>query len=164
MGDELDVKKRVIKDEIDKLRHEYKVELPQKIADARAYGDLKENAEYHAARERQSFVKARISQLSEQLSKLSDINMGSIPEDRIGYGSSVTVFDFDSEEIIDFTIVSPNEVEPSSGKISLSSPIGAALNNKYAGDEVEITIPAGKKRYLVQKLTTMHGNEFIAKK
>jgi transcription elongation factor GreA len=162
MGDDLDVKKRVLKDEIEKLKHEFKVELPQKISEARAYGDLKENAEYHAARERQSFVKARISQLSEQLSKLHDMNMGTIPEDKVGYGSSLTVYDIDSEDTIELTLVSPNEVDPSNGKISLSSPIGAALNNRSAGDSVEITIPAGKKRYLIKKLTTIHGNEFIA--
>jgi transcription elongation factor GreA len=162
MSENIDEKKRTIKDELEKLRYEFKVELPKKISQARSYGDLKENADYHASRERQSFVKARISQLNSQLSQLNNIDVTRLEENKVGYGSRVTVLDLESNEIIEFTFVHPNEVKPSEGKISVSSPIGAALNNRCAGDEVEAAIPTGKKKYLIQKLVTFHGNEFIA--
>ncbi len=157
MSIDLEAKKKELKAEIDKLNHEFKIELPKKIAEARAYGDLKENAEYHAARERQSFVKARISQLSDQLARLSDIDLANIPTDKIAYGSEVTVLDKVTEDTIEFRIVSSNEVNPSEGKISLSSPIGKALHNKGVGEEVEVVIPAGKRLYIVEKLVTIHG-------
>ena len=98
MSEDIELKKKQIKDEIDQLQHEFKIELPKVIAEARAYGDLKENAEYHAARERQSFVKARIGQLSEQLARLNDIDISALPHDKIGYGSTVTVIDEDSDD------------------------------------------------------------------
>lgn len=158
MSAELESKKQIIRDELEKLKYEFKVDLPKKISEAREYGDLKENAEYHAARERQSFVKARIAQLTDQLNKLNDLNISDIPADRIGYGSTVTVLDIDNEDDMTFTFVSSNEVKPAEGKISLSSPVGMAMQNKMVGDEVVIQIPAGKKRYLVKKIITMHGN------
>lgn len=161
MSSDLDQKKQKIKEELDQLQYEFKVELPKVIAEARAYGDLKENAEYHAARERQSFVQARIGQLAEQLAQLDNIDVSNLPADRIGFGSSVTVYDLISEDRIDFTFVSPNEVDPSQGKISLSSPIGTALQNKTAGEEVEVIIPAGKRKYFIERLVTIHGNEFF---
>ncbi len=164
MSVDLNEKKLKIKEELDQLQYEFKVELPKVIAVARAYGDLKENAEYHAARERQSFVQARIGQLAEMLAQLDSIDVSNLPQDKIGFGSTVTLYDIKDEEKIVFTFVSPNEVSPSDGKISLSSPLGTALQNKTAGDEVEITIPAGKKKYFVEKLVTIHGNEFKKKR
>lgn len=164
MSNDLNEKKLKVKEELDQLQYEFKVELPKVIAVARAYGDLKENAEYHAARERQSFVQARIGQLAEMLAQLDSIDVSNLPQDKIGYGSTVTLYDISDEESIVFTFVSPNEVSPPDGKISLSSPLGTALQNKTAGDEVEITIPAGKKKYFVEKLVTMHGNEFKKKR
>jgi len=161
MSAELEAKKQIVRDELEKLKYEFKVELPKRISEAREYGDLKENAEYHAARERQSFVQARIAQLTDQLNKLNDINMTDIPEDKVGYGSTVTVVDLDLDDEIVFTFVSSNEVNPSEGKISVSSPIGAAMQNKSAGDVVEVVIPAGKRKYLVKKITTIHGNELV---
>jgi transcription elongation factor GreA len=142
MSNDIELKKKQLKEELEQLKYDFKVELPKVIAEARAYGDLKENAEYHAARERQSFVQARIGQLSEQLAQLNDLNISNIPRDRIGYGSTVTVIDKGSGDPVSFTFVSSNEVNPSEGKISLSSPIGMALSNKTAGEEVQITIPA----------------------
>jgi transcription elongation factor GreA len=164
MSEDIDNKKKIIKDEIDKLNYEFKVELPKKISEARAYGDLKENAEYHAARERQSFVKARISQLSDQLQKLGELDISTIPDDRIGYGSTVQVLDTDSEDNIEFTLVSQDAVDPSEGKISLSSPVGAALMNRTVGEEIEIAIPAGKRRYFIERVITIHGRELKAGK
>jgi transcription elongation factor GreA len=160
MSENLDEKKREIKDELEKLRYEFKVDLPKKIAQARSYGDLKENADYHASRERQSFVKARISQLNNQLSQLNNIDLSRIDENKVGYGSRITVLDIESNEKFEFTFVHPNEVKPSEGKISVNSPIGSALNNRSVGEEVEVAIPVGKKKYLIQKLVTFHGNEF----
>lgn len=154
----LENNREAIKKELEKLKYEFKIELPRKIAEARAYGDLRENAEYHAARERQSFVKARIAQLSEQLSRLNDIDLSKIRPDCVGFGSSVVVLDKDAGKEIEFSFVSPQEVNPSEGKISLSSPIGQALNNKKAGEEVVVNIPAGKKTFIIQKLITIHGN------
>ncbi len=157
---DIEEKKKQIKAELDQLKYEFKVELPRVISEARAYGDLKENAEYHAARERQSFVQARIGQLSEQLAQLNDIDVSSLPTDRIGYGSTVTLYDISEEERVVFMFVSSNEINPSEGKISLSSPIGMSLQNRQAGEEVEAVIPAGKKSYYIEKLVTIHGNEF----
>jgi len=161
MSAELEEKKQKVRDELEKLKYEFKVDLPKRISEAREYGDLKENAEYHAARERQSFVKARIAQLTDQLNKLNDLNMTDIAEDKVGYGSTVTVLDMELDDEIVFTFVSSNEVNPSEGKISVSSPIGAAMQNRKAGEEVEVNIPAGKRKYLIKKIVTIHGNEFL---
>ena len=159
MTSELDDKKQAIRDELDKLKYEFKVELPKKIAHARSYGDLKENADYHAARERQSFVKARMGQLIEQLAQLNDLNFDNIAKDKIAYGSLVTLLDLDVDDRVEFKFVSSNEVDPSKGKISLSSPIGVALQNKKVGEEVQVNTPAGKRSYLIEKIVTIHGNE-----
>lgn len=161
MSSELEMNKQKVRDELEKLKHEYKVDLPKIISEAREYGDLKENAEYHAARERQSFVKARIGQLIEQLNQLNDLNLTDIPDDKVGYGSSVTVVDVDTDDEVTFTFVSSNEVSPSEGKISVSSPIGAAMQNRSAGDTVTVVIPAGKRNYLIKKIVTIHGNELV---
>ncbi len=155
----IDAQKQGIRDELEKLKNEFKIELPKRIAEAREYGDLKENSEYHAARERQSFVQARIAQLTDQLNRLNDINVSDIPDDRIGFGSIATVYDEIEEEEIVFQFVSSSEVNPSEGKISPSSPIGAALMNKTPGESVEIVIPAGKKQYLIKKIVTINGTE-----
>ncbi len=161
MNNDIETKKEMVKEELERLKYEFKVELPRKISEARAYGDLRENAEYDAARERQAFVKARISQLSVQLSKLNEIDFSRIKEDRIGYGSQVTVIDRESGDRMDLTIVSSEEVNTSEGKISLASPIGLALNDKSAGEEVEVNIPAGKRKFYIEKIRTVHGVEHI---
>ena len=100
---DINSQKQDLRDELEKLKNEFKIELPKKIAEAREYGDLKENAEYHAARERQSFVQARIAQLTEQLNQLNDINVSDIPDDSIGFGSVVTVYDEIEEEELVFS-------------------------------------------------------------
>lgn len=163
MGDGIDAKRQSIREELDRLNYEYKVEIPKRIAEARAYGDLKENAEYHAARERQGMVKARISQLNGQLGQMKELNIDAIAEDKIGFGSSVSVVDMDSDDRLEFVFVMPDDVDPSEGKISLSSPIGTALQNRQAGDTVEAVIPAGKRRYFIEKIVTIHGNVFEKK-
>jgi transcription elongation factor GreA len=163
MAENIDSKRQSVREELDKLNYEYKVEIPKRIAEARAYGDLKENAEYHAARERQGFVKARISQLNAQLRQMKELDLNSIADDRIGFGASVTVLDLDTNERIELALVSPDSIDPSAGRISLSSPIGIALQNKQAGEEVAVAIPAGKRNYYIEKIVTIQGNIFEKK-
>lgn len=160
----LEEKKIELKEEIEKLKYEFKVDLPKRIAEARAYGDLRENAEYDAARERQAFVKARISQLSEQMSRLSEISTSDVAAHKVSYGTVVTVIDLDSDDRTEFTIVSSNEVNPSEGKISLSSPIGQALANRSVGEEIIVTIPSGKRKYYIEKIVSLSGETFEAVK
>ena len=162
MSNDIEAKKEQLREELEQLKYEFKVDLPKRISEARAYGDLKENAEYHAARERQSFIQARISQLTEQLSQLNDLNVNNIPDAVVGYGSTVTVLDRNTDDRVEFTFVSSNEVNPSQGKISLSSPIGVALQNRKVGEEVEVTIPAGKRSYYIEKILTIHGTVYTA--
>lgn len=162
MSNGIENNREALKKELERLKYEFKIELPKRIAEARAYGDLRENAEYHAARERQAFVKARIAQLSEQLSRLSSIDFTKIKPDCVGLGSTVIVLEKETGKEQEFTFVSPQEVNPSEGKISLSSPIGQALNNKKVGDEVVVNVPAGKKTFIIQKLITVHGNIYEA--
>jgi len=160
MGEDIEAKKRKLKEELEQLKIELKVEIPKRLTEARAYGDLRENAEYEAAKERQAFVNARITQISSQISELSNLKVGDIQRDRIGFGSVVRLRDVDEGAVLEFTFVSSNEVKPSEGKISLSSPIGMALQNRFVGDVVEVNIPAGKRKYLVEKITTIHGDVY----
>jgi transcription elongation factor GreA len=160
MEEGIQAEKQKIKGELEQLRYEFKVEIPRRIAEARVYGDVRENAEYEAAKERQAFVQARITQLSNQLSQLNSINLSDILRDRIGFGSTVVIRDLDTEDSIELTFVSPNEVKPSEGRISLSSPFGLSLQNRTAGDVVEVNVPAGRRRYRVEKFTTFHGDVF----
>lgn len=157
MSTEIEAKKEMVKEELERLKYEFKVELPKRISEARAYGDLRENAEYDAARERQAFVKARISQLTTQLTRLNEIDFSRIKNDRVGYGSRVVIIDRESKSSMEVTIVSSEEVNTSEGKISLASPIGLALSDKTVGEQVEVNIPAGKRTYYIQKITTVHG-------
>ena len=156
---ELEAKKQAIREELDQLKYQFNVELPQKIAEAREHGDLKENADYHAARERQGFVNEKIAQLTEQLAKLSNVDVDAIPKDRVGLGSKVHIEEASGMKM-EFTFVTDAETNPGEGKISLSTPFGRALNGKCAGDEVEVVLPVGAKKFVLKKLVTVHGNEF----
>jgi transcription elongation factor GreA len=160
MEESIESRKQKLREELERLKIEFKVELPKRIAEARAYGDMRENAEYEAAKERQAFVNARITQLSNQLSQLNSFNMSDISKEKIGFGSTVIVRDLESGDRMEFTFVSPNEVKPSERRISLSSPFGQALSNRSAGDTVEVNIPAGKRAYIIEKFTTFHGDTF----
>ncbi|MBU1076055.1 MAG: transcription elongation factor GreA [Spirochaetes bacterium] len=152
-----------LKAELVKLKHEYDVELPAQIAEAREHGDLKENADYHAARERMGFVKGKIAHLNEQLERLHSIDLSNIPEDNIGFGSKVTLLDLDTDAESTITFVSEGEIDPLKGKITMATPYGRALAGKKPGEEVEVQIPAGTKKFLIKSLETIHGNEFSAK-
>lgn len=147
---------RKIQEELEELEKEYRFELPKLIGEAVAQGDLSDNAEFQAAKQRQEFVQARIVHLKERLSSLSMINMASIPHDRVGFGSVVALEDLDSGEERTFTIVLPEEVDPAVGKISVRSPVGQSLIGKQEGDEVRIKTPRGTNNYIVNTLETLH--------
>jgi transcription elongation factor GreA len=162
MTDSIEQKKKALLDEIDKLREEYQVELPKRIAEARSQGDLSENAEFDAARERQAFLKARIAQLSHLVSQYNDVASSPADEKSVGFGSVVVVLELNSNTRSEYTIVHPIEVDPSEGKISLGSPVGRALQNRTVGEEVIVTVPAGEKRFFIEKITSLHGSVFTA--
>jgi transcription elongation factor GreA len=122
-------------------------------------GDLRENAEYHAALERQSYVKARIGQLRERLSELGKLDLGQISRDRVGLGSRVTLLDLDSDEEITYELVVPEMSDLETGLISIASPIGRGLVGRRQGDEVRIQIPSGSKSFEVLGLQTLHDRE-----
>ena len=142
--------------ELRALEREFRVELPREIKAALAMGDLRENAEYHAALERQSFVKARIGQLRERLSDLNTVNMSQIPRDRVGIGSRVTLLDLDSDQEIVYELVVPEAADLRKGLISVNSPVGRGLVGKKPEDQVTIRIPSGAKRFEVLELETVH--------
>ena len=151
----IDIKKR-LEEEIRTLDHELKIQLPKEIQKAREHGDLRENAEYKAAKERQSFLQARIGQLSTRLAALSMVNLDRIPKDKVGLGSTVTLRETASGDQIVYDLVTPEEADPTLGRISPSSPIGKSLLNHEEGDVVEVRVPSGRKEYEVVKLVTVH--------
>jgi len=151
----IDLKKR-LQDEILLLEHELKVTLPKEILKAREHGDLRENAEYKAAKERQSFLQARTAQLHRRMAALNMVNHDRIPRDKVGLGSLVTVAVEDSGEETVFEIVVPEDADPTIGRISPSSPIGKCLLGHEEGDTVEVRVPAGVRSYEIRKLVTMH--------
>jgi transcription elongation factor GreA len=142
--------------EIEKLRYELNVELPEEIGRARELGDLSENAEYQAAKERQDYVRARLGQLSERMSQLSILDFSRIPRDKIGLGSTVTVIDLDTEKKHTYTLVISEEADASVGKVSSGSPIGRALLNKQVGDEVEVKVPGGSRELEILSFKTIY--------
>jgi transcription elongation factor GreA len=145
-----------LKKELADLQYELSHKLPKDLEEARAHGDLSENAEYEAAKNRQEFVRARIAQIQGRIRELSLYNIQSIPQGVVAYGSRVTVEDLDEGASQVFEIVFPEEVNAAAGQISLSSPLGRALLNKSVGDEVEVQTPRGKRSYQITELVTMH--------
>ncbi|HEX3746565.1 MAG TPA: transcription elongation factor GreA [Bryobacteraceae bacterium] len=150
-----DIKKK-LQDEIATLDYELHVELPKEILKARLHGDLSENAEYHAAKERQGFVNARIMQLKKRLADISMVDFTKIPHDRVGLGSIVVVLDTKRDEEITYNLVTTEEADAAHGKVSTTSPIGRALLGKVVGDEVKVQSPGGVKELEILKLTTIH--------
>ncbi|HYZ84017.1 MAG TPA: transcription elongation factor GreA [Bryobacteraceae bacterium] len=151
--------KKKLQDEIAVLEHEMHVELPKEIGRARAHGDLRENAEFHAAKERQRFVDARLAQLKSRLAELSLIDLTKIPRDKVGLGSTVVVLDLKKEEEITYKLVTSEEADVSKGLISTNSPIGRGLLGKKVGDEVKFSIPGGTREMEILKLTTIHDSQ-----
>lgn len=144
-----------IDDEMGQLDHELKIDLPERIQKAVELGDLRENAEYKAALERQQFVQARMSHLSQRQSELAQIEVKNLPSDRVGFGSKVTVKDLDLGEDFDFTIVAGDYVDFDAGQISFASPIGQGLLGARKEEEVTVTLPAGERRYRILELLTL---------
>jgi len=150
-----DLKKK-LQDEITALEYELRNELPKEILKARAHGDLSENAEYHAAKERQAYVNARLGQLQARLREFSMVDVSRIPRDRVGLGSSVVVLDLVKDEEVTYNLVTSEEADAVNGKISTSSPIGKGLLGKRVGDTVKIQIPGGMREMEILSLTTIH--------
>src|SRR5450432_452451 len=148
--------KRKLQEEMNALEHELVHELPKEIKKAAALGDLSENAEYHMAKQRQEFVKARLRQLGARMADLALINMDNIPKDRVGLGSTVKVFDNTKNAEVEYKLVTSEESDVAAGKISTTSPIGRALLNKKVGDEVIVVSPNGKRELEILKLSTIH--------
>ncbi len=148
--------KKKLEEEIAALEYELRNELPKEILRARAHGDLSENAEYHAAKERQRLVDARLAQLKQRLRELSMVDLSRIPRDRVGLGSTVVVLDLARQEEITYKLVTSEEADVASGRISTSSPIGRGLLGKGVGDTVRIESPGGVRELEILELTTIH--------
>lgn len=151
----LDLKKK-LEEEIAALDIELRIDLPREISKARAHGDLSENAEYHAAKERQGIVNARLGQLRARLRELSMIDLTRIPRDRVGLGSSVTVLDLTKDEEITYRLVTSEDADVAAGRISTTSPIGKGLLGKQVGDTVKVQIPGGMREMEIIQLVTIH--------
>ena len=144
-----------IEDEIERLTHELNVELPERIKIAMEHGDLRENSEYKSAKERQSFVEARLNHLTSRMSELSKIDVSDMAYDKVGFGSRVTVLDVAAKEEYEFTITAGDFIDLDAGQVSLASPIGRGLMGAGEGEEVTIELPAGSRQYKVKKLLTL---------
>jgi len=145
-----------LKDEIKALEEELHVELPRALKVAREHGDLSENADYDAAKERQGFVNARLGQLKKRLAELSMVNFDNIPHGKVSFGSRVTLYDLEKEEEVAYKLVMSEDADVAKGLISTSSPIGRALMGKEEGDEVDVQTPGGVKSFEITKLVTIH--------
>jgi transcription elongation factor GreA len=153
------MKARILKrfeDEIMQLERELKTELPKEIQRARELGDLRENAEYKAAKERQEFLNARIAMLKKRVAEVSLINLDKIPHDRIGFGSNVTLRESSGDGTTTYQLVMPEDADAEKGWISTASPIGRSLLGKEEGDEVRVPTPKGVRVFEVLKLVTIH--------
>jgi transcription elongation factor GreA len=148
--------------ELKALERELIHELPQEIKRALALGDLRENAEYHSALERQSYVKARIGQLHKRLGELGSFNIELVPKDRVGLGSRVSLADIESGSEVRYTLVMNDDVDTGKGQISIGSPIGRGLAGRRVGDEVTIQIPSGVRKFEILELVTLHQQEASA--
>ena len=153
------MKDRLIKkfeEEIQTLNHELKLELPKEIKRARELGDLRENAEYQAAKERQRLVESRISMLQKRVAEIAMINVDRIPKDRAGFGSTLHVIEASTKDKLVFQLVMPEDADAEKGMISTTSPIGRAFLNKEEGDAVKVVTPGGSRAFEIVKLYTIH--------
>jgi transcription elongation factor GreA len=142
--------------ELDELDTELRVHLPKEIKRALEFGDLRENAEYRAALDRQNVVKARISQLRQRISEVASIDISKVPHDKAAYGSTLVLYDSERDEEVTYRLVTVEESDPQGGLISTTSPVGRSLMGKEEGDEVTVTTPAGARRFEIKRLTTIH--------
>jgi len=138
--------------ELEQLKNEERAKIAKIIDEARELGDLKENAEYHAAKERQGLMEARITELTDIIGRAQVIDPSKLAHERISFGSTVVLIDQDSDEELKYTIVGVQESNPSKGLISIQSPMARALLGKEEGDEVEIMLPDGKKSFDIEEI------------
>ena len=155
----MELVKKKLQKELDGLEEELHFKLPKEIQKAREFGDLRENAEYKAAMERQSIVRQRIMQLRQRLGEVESIDLSKIPTDKVAYGSSVVLFDLEKEEKLSYRLVTSEESDPENGLISTVSPIGQALMGREEGDEVKVKTPTGVRNFEISRLTTIHDQE-----
>ena len=141
-----------IKAEIERLENEEMPIVTQKIADARAEGDLKENAEYHAQRENQGMLMAKIGELKDKIARASIVDQSSLPKDEVVFGCTVTVEDVAYGDEEQFTLVGAGEEDYDSGKILVTSPFGQGLIGKKVGETAEVEVPAGKLKFKILKI------------
>lgn len=156
----LDLRRR-LEEELKQLDYELRTELPKELQRAAALGDLRENGEYESARNRQDYLRLRIASLRKRLGDISMLDVDRLPRDRVGYGSRVDLYDLDREEEVTYSIVMSEDADADAGRISTSSPIGKSLLNKIVGDEVEVRIPNGVRRFEVIGLKTIHDIDAI---
>jgi len=142
---------RKLTDELKRLRHEERPAIVEAIEEARAHGDLSENAEYHAAKERQGHVEATIADLEDRLSRAMIIDPTTLSGDKVVFGATVTLFDED-EKKVRYQLVGQTEADAKSGRISYNSPLGRALIGRQAGEEVEVSAPSGDRYYKIKRI------------
>lgn len=137
--------------ELKHLKHEERPAVVLAIEEARAHGDLSENAEYHAAKERQGMIEARVNELEDKMSRAEVIDPAKLSGDKAVFGATVTLIDEDDQKVV-YQIVGADEADVSKGRISFSSPIGRAMIGKSTGDEVEVVTPGGEKYYDIEAI------------
>jgi len=143
---------RKLSQELEQLKNVERAAIAKVIDEARALGDLKENAEYHAAKEKQGLMEARIIELQDLLSRAQVIDPSKLAHERVSFGSTVVLVDHDTDEEVRYTIVGTQESDPSKGLISIESPMAKALLGKEEGDEVTLQLPGGKKSFDVEEV------------
>lgn len=148
--------KQRLQAELDELETELRIHLPKEIKRALEFGDLRENAEYRAALDRQNMVKARIVELRQRISEISSIDLSKVSRDKAGYGSTLVLYDPERDEELTYRLVTPEESDPQAGLISTVSPVGKSLLGKEEGDEVTVRTPAGARTFEIKRLTTIH--------
>jgi len=151
----LEVKQK-LQTELDELETELRIHLPKEIKRAREFGDLRENSEYQTALQRQTMVKARIRELRQRISEVSSIDLSRVHRVKVGYGSTVVLYDGERNEELTYRLVTPEESDPPAGFISTVSPVGRSLMGREEGDEVTVTTPAGSRRFEIKRLATLH--------
>lgn len=155
----MDAVKKKLQEELAELEEELHFKLPKEIQKAREFGDLRENAEYKAALERQAMVSARMGQIMRRLSEVESIDLSKIPTDKAAYGSTVVLYDLDRDEKVTYKLVTSEESDPENGMISTVSPIGQGIMGKEEGDEVKIKTPTGWRNFEIKRLKTIHEQE-----
>ncbi len=151
----VDIKQK-LQSELEELESELRVHLPKEIKRALEFGDLRENAEFRAALDRQNMVKARIVELRQRISEISSIDLNRVPRDKASYGSTLILYDAEREEEVTYRLVTPEESDPQQGLISTTSPVGKSLMGKEEGDEVVVRTPAGARNFEIRRMTTLH--------